>query len=152
MVGYGYQERNGSMRIMQNPSVTNLAQPEECSLSLETLFSSFIFNQKGDARSHQHVYIQHMYASIQTWSNPAAGTLQFPGNTFTEASASIPQHQFSHLGTTSIGIAPAMYSLPDGNEEFGSQCSQCGCNCANTNLVPRWSGRNGTLEADLRAI
>jgi len=29
MVGYSYQERNGSMLTVQNPSVTNLAQPEE---------------------------------------------------------------------------------------------------------------------------
>jgi len=64
------------MLIVQNPSVTNLVQPEE------------------------------------SRCNPAAGTLLFPGNTFTEASASIPQHQFSHLGTTSIGIAPATYNLP----------------------------------------
>jgi len=31
MVGYSYQERNGSMLTVQNPSVTNLAQPEESS-------------------------------------------------------------------------------------------------------------------------
>jgi len=46
MAGYSYQERNGSMLTVQNPSVTNLAQPEESSWVLKPFFPLLFLTKK----------------------------------------------------------------------------------------------------------